>query len=183
MSRVKFIKQFNLFMEYAQVNELSMQEIGFWLCLFYRANRAAIFDVDSRQYEWPDEYFSVSHADFKALGQLDRQGVIRLRSKLQERGLIEFINGDRRSRNPLYRMFYLAKTEDKIEPMEHIDDMQCAYEGGIVNNNPNDAPREKHDSGGLIDLSEAFGGVKERYPELVTLPWNAQDGGQRSAGR
>ena len=120
MSRVNFIEQFNLFMEYARENYIHGRESMLWMALFYFANRKAQYDEQSQTYEWPDDFFSVSNAELNAYGQFDKRAIETLRNNLKQRGLIDFMKGQKNKKNPAYKMFYLMRVGSKIVPNSPI---------------------------------------------------------------
>ena len=116
MSQVNFVEQFNMFMEYARENCMPGRESMLWMCLFYFANKAAVYNGETQTWEWPDDFFSVSNAELDSYGQFDKRSLYTLRNRLKQRGLIDFINGEKRTRNPTYRLFYLVRIGCKIVP-------------------------------------------------------------------
>ena len=116
MSQQNFVEQFRLFMEYARKNSMHSRECMLWISLFYFANEEATYNGDTQTYEWPDDFFAVSNGELNAYGKFDKQAVESLRNRLKQRGLIDFIKGNRNSATPMYKMHYLYKSGNKIIP-------------------------------------------------------------------
>ncbi len=136
MSQVNFVEQFNLIMEYARENCLQGRECMLWLDLFYFANRSAVYQADSQTYEWPDDFYSVSNSELNSFGQFDKRAIETLRNSLKQRGLIDFIKGEKNKRNPTYKFFYLSRVGCKIVP----NNVPNIPPNNIPNNVPNIPP-------------------------------------------
>lgn len=145
MSNVNFVEQFNLFMEYARENCIPGRESMLWMCLFYFANKAAVYNGETQTWEWPDDFFSVSNAELDSYGQFDKRSLYTMRNRLKQRGLIDFINGEKRTRNPTYRLFYLARIGCKIAPNNTTNNTT----NGTTNNTTNAATRSATNGGGI----------------------------------
>lgn len=137
MSQVNFVEQFNLIMEYARENCLQGRECMLWLDLFYFANRSAVYQADSQTYEWPDDFYSVSNSELNSFGQFDKRAIETLRNSLKQRGLIDFIKGEKNKRNPTYKFFYLSRVGCKIVP----NNVPNIPPNNIPNNDANHAPK------------------------------------------
>ena len=144
MSQVNFVEQFNLIMEYARENCLQGRECMLWLDLFYFANRSAVYQADSQTYEWPDDFFTVSNSELNSFGQFDKRAIETLRNGLKQRGLIDFIKGEKNKRNPAYKFFYLSRVGCKIVPNNtpkiHPNNAPNTPPNNTPNNTPNNAP-------------------------------------------
>jgi len=137
MSQVNFVEQFNLIMEYARENCLHGRECMLWLDLFYFANRAATYNAEAQTYEWPDDFFTVSNSELNSIGQFDKRAIEALRNSLKQRGLIDFIKGEKNKRNPAYRFFYLSRVGYKIVP----NNTPNIPPNDVPNHEANHAPR------------------------------------------
>lgn len=140
MSQINFIEQFNLFMEYARENVMHGRECMLWMSLFYFANRKAQYNELSQTYEWPDDFFSVSNGELNSYGQFDKRAIETLRNSLKQRGLIDFIKGDRNKKNPLYKINYLARIGCKIVPNSTPSDAPNNTSNSAPNNVSNNVP-------------------------------------------
>lgn len=139
MSQVNFVEQFNMFMEYARENCMPGRESMLWMCLFYFANKAAVYNSETQTWEWPDDFFSVSNAELDSYGQFDKRSLYTLRNRLKQRGLIDFINGEKRTRNPTYRLFYLARIGCKIAPNNTTNNTTNDTTNSTTNDTTNEA--------------------------------------------
>lgn len=129
MSKVNFVSEFNLFMRYARDNSIPMRERMLWIALFYVANDRATFNEQTQDYDWPDEFISVSNSELNLYCCLDKRGIETLRNSLKQRGLIDFRSGEKNKRNPSYRLNYLS-----------IDVGYKKVPNDVPNITPNDVP-------------------------------------------
>lgn len=136
MSQQNFVEQFRLFMEYARKNSMHSRECMLWVSLFYLANEEATYNADTQTYEWPDEFFEVSNGELNSYGRFDKQAVESLRNRLKQRGLIDFIKGNRNSTAPMYKIHYFVKAGNKIIPNIHSKEHAKEH----ANNTPNPTP-------------------------------------------
>lgn len=143
MSQVNFVEQFNLIMEYARENCLHGRECMLWIDLFYFANRAATYNAEAQTYEWPDDFFTVSNSELNSFGQFDKRAIEALRNSLKQRGLIDFIKGEKNKRNPAYRFFYLSRVGYKIVPNNTPNITPNNAPNHTPNNAPNNAPNRE----------------------------------------
>lgn len=143
MSQVNFVEQFNLIMEYARENCLHGRECMLWLDLFYFANRAATYNAEAQTYEWPDDFFTVSNSELNSIGQFDKRAIEALRNSLKQRGLIDFIKGEKNKRNPAYRFFYLSRVGYKIVPNNTPNNVPNNVPNNTPNIPPNDVPNHE----------------------------------------
>lgn len=143
MSQVNFVEQFNLIMEYARENCLHGRECMLWIDLFYFANRAATYNAEAQTYEWPDDFFTVSNSELNSFGQFDKRAIEALRNSLKQRGLIDFIKGEKNKRNPAYRFFYLSRVGYKIVPNNTPNITPNNVPNHAPNNTPNNVPNRE----------------------------------------
>jgi len=146
MSQVNFVEQFNLIMEYARENCLHGRECMLWLDLFYFANRAATYNAEAQTYEWPDDFFTVSNSELNSFGQFDKRAIETLRNSLKQRGLIDFIKGEKNKRNPAYMFFYLSRVGNKIVPNNTPNSVPNDVPNNAPNSVPNDVPNNTPNS-------------------------------------
>ena len=132
MSQQNFVEQFRLFMEYARKNSMHSRECMLWVSLFYLANEEATYNAETQTYEWPDDFFEVSNGELNSYGKFDKQAIESLRNRLKQRGLIDFIKGNRNSTTPMYKIHYFIRFGNKIIPNNHANN--------IPNNTPNHTP-------------------------------------------
>ena len=136
MSQQNFVEQFRLFMEYARKNSMHSRECMLWVSLFYLANEEATYNADTQTYEWPDGFFEVSNGELNSYGKFDKQAVESLRNRLKQRGLIDFVKGNRNSATPMYRIHYFIRFGNKIIP----NNTPNAHSNDIPNHIPNNTP-------------------------------------------
>ena len=132
MSQQNFVEQFRLFMEYARKNSMHSRECMLWVSLFYLANEEATYNAATQTYEWPDDFFEVSTGELTSYGKFDKQAVESLRNRLKQRGLIDFIKGNRNSATPMYKIHYFIRSGNKIIPNNTANP--------YANNTPNPIP-------------------------------------------
>ena len=125
MIKVNFVSEFNLLMRYARNNALPARERMLWIALFHIANDRAIYNAETGEWEWPDGYFPVSIGELNSFCALDKRSIESLRESLHERGLIDYLPGDKKKANPQYRLHYLS--------------VHVGYKN-VPNDTPNDVP-------------------------------------------
>lgn len=137
MSQQNFVEQFRLFMEYARKKSMHARECMLWVSLFYLANEEATYNAVTQTYDWPDDFFEVSNGELNSYGRFDKQAIEQLRNRLKQRGLIDFIKGERNAANPMYKIHYLVKVGNKIIPNTKANQLPNPYANQIPNNLPN----------------------------------------------
>lgn len=142
MSQQNFVEQFRLFMEYARKNSMHSRECMLWVSLFYLANEEATYNAETQTYEWPDGFFEVSNGELNSYGRFDKQAVESLRNRLRQRGLIEFLKGNRNSASPMYKINYLIRFGNKIIPNTQAREYAKEYANPHPNNMPNNMPND-----------------------------------------
>lgn len=118
MSKVNFIKSFELFIEFSKRNKLTSYERMFYIALFHCANAMA---QQAENYEWPDDYFPVSNSELAALTGFGERAIRDTKNSLKQKGLLDFKKGNGKKSDPEYRIFYLARNGYKIAPVQPID--------------------------------------------------------------
>ncbi len=115
--RINFIDEFRCLMRYAKDEGLSLRERALWIALFYIANDRASFDMNTGCYEWPEGFFNVSTAELGLYSSLSKRDIENARESLQERGIIEYLSGERNKKVPQYKLNYLSQdTGYKVVP-------------------------------------------------------------------
>lgn len=112
MCKINFVSEFREFMRYAMQNGLSARERNLWIALFYLANDRARYNEQTGDYDWPDDFFLVANSELNLHSTLDKRGIDTVRNTLKQRGLIDFLPGERNKKNPSYRMHYLTAGEN-----------------------------------------------------------------------
>lgn len=142
MSQRNFVEQFNLFFEYARRNKLTSYERMFYLALFSCANECA---RQGENYEWPDDYFPASNAELIGWTGFDERAIRNTRNSLKQKGLIDFIKGDGKKRDPAYCIFYMKRTGYKIVPDVQLEEQRTGSKnaGGTKSTGGKNAPDSK----------------------------------------
>ena len=112
------------------------------MSLFYLANEEATYNAETQTYEWPDEFFEVSNGELNSYGRFDKQAVESLRNRLKQRGLIDFVKGNRNSAIPMYKIHYFIRSGNKIIPNIAPNIQANPY----TNHTPNQPPNEHSNS-------------------------------------
>ena len=144
MSKVNFVSEFNSFMRYARDNSLSLRERMLWMALFYIANDRAMYNEQTQEYDWPDDFIQVSNGELNLYCCLDKRAIETLRNGLKQRGLIDFQPGQKNKRNPAYKINYLSagNVGDKTVPNNTPNNAP----NRVPNNTPNNAPNRVPDA-------------------------------------
>lgn len=100
MPKVNYIREINRFMEYACDEHVTASERLLWYALMHICNQRAQGAV------WPDEYIRVSNDRLLSLCPMKYDTMVTARNGLKQRGLIEFIKGEKNKLSPAYRMCY-----------------------------------------------------------------------------
>jgi len=108
MSKVNFVGEFRAFMEFAKENKVYSRERVLWMALFMIANGKAEMDMQTGEHEWPDDFFFVSNSELIFNTGMDKKGIEEARNRLKQRGLIDFVAGERRKCDPKYKLVYFT---------------------------------------------------------------------------
>ena len=100
MAYVNYVKECITFMEFASDERLSASEQSLWHTLFHLMNQRA------NGSDWPEGFISIPNARVLLYMNVKEDTLIDARNKLKQRGLIDYIKGDRNKRAPQYRMHY-----------------------------------------------------------------------------
>ena len=141
MCKVNFVSEFNLFMRFARNNNLSLRERMLWIGLFYIANDRAVYNDQTKDYEWPDDFMLVSHNELNLYCCLDKRAIETLRNQLRQRGLIDFRPGVKNKSNPSYKIIYLSPDVGyKNVPNDVPNHVPNDVPNDVPNHVPNDVP-------------------------------------------
>lgn len=159
--KVNFIDEFRLIMRYSKDEGLSLRERSLWVALFYIANDRAKWDMYTESYEWPSEFFGVNTAELSLYSSLDKRGIETARKSLKERGIIDFVAGEKNARIPQYKINYLSIcTGHKVVPNDYIG---TRY---------NDVREEIEDVDGDADAAEGADMFEDHCADCVNLNTN-----------
>ncbi len=160
MSKVNFVSELNAIMRYARDNCLPLRERMLWIALFYIANDRAVYNEQTREYEWPDGFIQVSNGELGLYCCLDKRGIETLRNTLKQRGILDFRPGLKNKRNPAYKLNYLT-VEYKTVP----NDVPNSVLSSVPNVVPNHVSRytEQEDMLGAKMCPAVSPYSKEKY--------------------
>lgn len=108
MCKVNFVSEFNMLMRYARNNGLTGRERLLWIALFTIANDRAIYNEQTKEYDWPEDLFPVPNGELTLQSTLDKRGIETVRNSLKQRGLIDFVPGMKNKKMPMYKLLYLS---------------------------------------------------------------------------
>ena len=126
--KINFVEQHNLFMQYAKRNKLSSYERIFWIALFHCANDYA---MAAENYEWPEDYFPVSNTEITGWTGFDERAIRNTRNSLMQKGLLDFVKGDRKKTDPKYRLYYMKRIGCEIVPNQDIEVRNSGKHNGL----------------------------------------------------
>lgn len=167
MCKVNFVSEFNLLMRYAQNNQLTGRERLLWIALFAIANDRAIYNEQTKEYEWPEDYIPIPNGELTLKSTLDKRGIETIRNSLKQKGLIDFIPGSRQKSVPKYKMRYLSidvgcKTVPNDAPNIVPNDVPNNDTSNVPNDVPNDVPITPEFGCNFVPNSAPLNKIKER---------------------
>lgn len=112
--QINYIQQINLFFEFARRNRLTPYDRILWLGLLHCANRMAMSAVNR---EWVEDFFQVSNNELEDWAGLEERAIRNSRNRLKQIGLLDFVKGDGKRSDPLYKINYLTVIGYKIIPI------------------------------------------------------------------
>lgn len=111
MPQVNYIREMEHFIVYAGDEKLTSGERLVWYALMHVMNQAAHGNL------WPEEFVRISNERLLSLCPMKFETMAAARNKLKQRGLIDFIPGDKKKRSPAYKVIYFfpvyAEKSDK----------------------------------------------------------------------
>ena len=116
MCRINFVDEFRSIIAESYKASLTCQERMLWIALFYAANERAAYNGQTQTYEWPEELFTVANAELYLYCALEKRSIEAVRNRLQQKGYIRFVPGDRNRRAPAYQLFYLTRAGQESAP-------------------------------------------------------------------
>lgn len=164
MPIVNYVREHIRFMEYASDEHLSSSERLVWYALMHIMNQRAQGNI------WPDEFIRISNDRLLSFCPMKMDTMAAARNRLKQRGLIDFLNGEKNKKSPAYRMIYFYP--QYVQPDTERDGMQsvpgdrqernpekldCAYgKSGIERDNPRSNTEKSYYIGG--NMGDNFGG-------------------------
>ena len=110
MPTINYITESERFQDYAMAEGLTPNEQALWHCLFSYMNRHA------HGHNWPDGFVKIPNNYIFAHTNICFDTMAKARNKLKQRGLIDYINGEKQKTNPAYKLFYFCPVYEKPEP-------------------------------------------------------------------
>jgi len=108
MPIVNYIREHEWFIEYAADEGLTPNDIALYDAILYFVNRKAEGNV------WPDDFIRIRNDRLLTYCHMGFDAMARSRNKLKQKGVIDFLNGDRNKEAPAYRIIY--KCLDTFQP-------------------------------------------------------------------
>lgn len=100
MPIINYVREHIRFMEYATDEHLTASERLLWYALMHCMNMRAQGKV------WPEEFIRISNERLLSYCPMKYDTMAAARNSLKQRGLIEFIKGDKNKQSPSYRIIY-----------------------------------------------------------------------------
>lgn len=100
MCYVNFVRENMAFMEYARNEMLTANERLLWYALLHIMNRRA------NGSDWPEGFISVTNGEVLSYCPFGEDSLAASRNKLIQRGLIDYVKGERNKKAPQYKMCY-----------------------------------------------------------------------------
>lgn len=102
---VSYVKECRAFTEFASDERITANEVVLWHALFELFNRRAASSI------WPDGFIPLPNGKVLALttfgsGDSANETLRKARDNLKNRGLIDYIPGEKRKKAPMYRLHY-----------------------------------------------------------------------------
>lgn len=107
MAIVNYVREHVRFIEYAADEKINASERLLWYALMHIANQRAQGNV------WPDEFIRVSNDRLLTLCPMKLDTLAKARNGLKQRGLIDFLPGEKNKKSPAYKVNYFYP-----QPME-----------------------------------------------------------------
>lgn len=107
MAIVNYVREHVRFIEYAADEKISASERLLWYALMHIANQRAQGNV------WPDEFIRVNNDRLLTLCPMKLDTLAKARNGLKQRGLIDFLPGEKNRKSPAYKVNYFYP-----QPME-----------------------------------------------------------------
>lgn len=158
MPIVNYVREHIRFMEYASDEHLSSSERLVWYALMHIMNQRAQGNI------WPDEFIRISNDRLLSFCPMKMDTMAAARNRLKQRGLIDFLNGEKNKKSPAYRMIYFypqyvgssSVSEGAATSFMHPSTLQSG-DGLPTQDSENCVGRSQHASHGATALPESFG--------------------------
>ena len=154
MPIVNYVREHTRFIEYASDEHLSAGERLLWYALMHIFNQRASGNV------WPGEYIRISNDRLLTFCPMRYDALAAARNGLKQRGLIDYVRGEKNKTSPMYRMIYFSPEEPPesqgyTEKTDNIGGNMGGNVGGKPGGNVGDIPINlKGNQTGLCDEEE-----------------------------
>ena len=111
MPIVNYIREHEWFIEYAADEGLTPNDVALYDAILYFVNRKAEGN------EWPDDFIRIRNDRLLPFCHMGFDAMARSRNKLKQKGVIDFLNGNRNSEAPAYKILYKC-LEEKSFPQD-----------------------------------------------------------------
>ena len=112
MPIVNYIREHEWFIEYAADEGLTPNDVALYDAILHFANRKAEGN------NWPDDFIRIRNDRLLPYCHMGFDAMARSRNKLKQKGIIDFLNGNRNSESPAYKILYkcLDDPENGVYP-------------------------------------------------------------------
>lgn len=154
MPIVNYVREHTRFIEYASDEHLSAGERLLWYALMHIFNQRASGNV------WPGEYIRISNDRLLTFCPMRYDALAAARNGLKQRGLIDYVRGEKNKTSPMYRMVFFSPEEPPesqgyTEKTDNIGGNMGGNIGGKPGGNVGDIPINlKDNQTGLCDEEE-----------------------------
>lgn len=100
MPIVNYIREHEWFIEYAADEGLTPNDVALYDAILYFVNRKAEGN------DWPDDFIRIRNDRLLPFCHMGFDAMARSRNKLKQKGVIDFLNGDRNKEAPAYKIIY-----------------------------------------------------------------------------
>ena len=121
ISVVNYVREHVRFIEYASEENLSASEMLLWYALMHQFNQRAQGNI------WPEEFVRIDNDRLLSYLPFCYDALAEARNKLKQRGIIDYVPGERNKKNPTYKIVYFypqyvkPETEkDANMPRQHL---------------------------------------------------------------
>lgn len=178
MPIVNYVREHIRFMEYATDEHLSSSERLVWYALMHIMNQRAQGNI------WPDEFIRISNDRLLSFCPMKMDTMAAARNRLKQRGLIDFLNGEKNKKSPAYRMIYFypqyvqpeterdgsQDSKSNTEKSYYMGDNMGYNFGGNIGDKPGDNP-----GGNIGDIYNKHIRIQERIQEQETESTTEED--------
>ena len=105
MPIVNYIREHEWFIEFAADEGLKPNDIALYDAILYFVNRQA------KGNDWPEDFIRIRNDRLLPFCHMGFDAMARSRNKLKQKGVIDFLNGNRNSEAPAYKILYKCLEE------------------------------------------------------------------------